>query len=136
MTWPRYPGRETRSSLDWLLDWQHADDWLDPVDGFDYAAALEALPPPPSLYLINERASLSGRVEDCRRWISEMGAHDARIVSVGRRGGNQRNYSHRELVQHPAAVDDHFLQIGDWLQERIPSFSPSSLASKARAEES
>lgn len=110
--------KETRSTLDCLLNWQSEEAWLDPADDFDYAAALQAAPPPPSLYVANERSSLWGRVEDCRRLIGEMGAHDARIVSIGRRGGNQRNYSHRALVQHPAAHDDHFLQIQDWLQER------------------
>lgn len=111
--------RESRASLECWLRWQNEEPWLDPVDGFDYAAALKAVPPPPSLYLANGGASLWGRLEDCRRWVGELGPHDARIITIGRRGGNLRNYSHRGLLRHPKATEDHFLQIQDWLQERI-----------------
>lgn len=110
--------RETGLSLDCWLRWQTEQSWLDPVDDFDYAQALQALPPPPSLYLANGGSSLWGRLEDCRYWLSELGPHDARIVTIGRRGGNQRNYSHGDLVQHPNASEDHFLQIEEWLRER------------------
>lgn len=126
---PRQAGcKETRSTLNCLLAWQSMEAWLDPVDGFDYAAALQAATLPSSLYMVNEKSSLWGRLDDCRHWVSEMGAHDARIVTVGRRGGNQRNYSHRELIQHPAAHDDHFIQIQDWLQEHSTVRSARAIA--------
>lgn len=113
-----YNCRETGLSLDCWRRWQNEEAWLDPVDDFDYRAALQTAPLPPSLYLANGGLSLWGSLKDCRRWVEEMGQHDARIITIGRRGGNLRNYSHRGLVQHPEAGEDHFLQIHAWLEER------------------
>ena len=47
-----------------------------------------------------------------------MGEHDARLFTVGKDGGSQRDYSTKGLLQHPASCEDHFQQLHDWLKER------------------
>lgn len=101
------PHRETRQSLLTLRQWEQE---TMPVQNGDL---------PPSLYFASEQAPLWGNPGDCRRWIHSLGPHDARLMAVGKQGGNRRNYSHRELLQHPDACDDHFLQIQQWLDERV-----------------
>lgn len=125
--------RETRASLANWQEWQCSDEWLDPVDGFDYREALRRKELPPSLYIANRRSVLWGNIGDCRRWVEELGPHDARLVTVGKSEGNQRNYSHSDLLQHPAACSDHYLQLQAWLEEQTPgAVSPAPLRASAR----
>ncbi|MEX1032728.1 MAG: alpha/beta hydrolase [Cellvibrionaceae bacterium] len=109
---------ETRKSLATWLQWQGSEGWLDPLDGFDYARALRERGLPPSLYFANGERALWGSVQDCRNWIAELGAHDCRLVTISSKGGNLHDYSHADLLQHPEACDDHFLQLQQWLAER------------------
>lgn len=109
--------RETSASLkQWKL-WQHSAKWLDPVDDFDYSAALQQHHLPASFYIANHPQSLWGNAQDCRRWIDELGSHDARLMMISKSGGNLRNYSDRDLLQHPGSCEDHFQQMSDWLNE-------------------
>lgn len=117
------PRRETRSSLLTLRRWQQ--------EVREQQEEGEAKRPqlPPSLYFANAASSLWGRPDDCRRWIAELGCHDGRLITVGKKEGNLRNYSSRELLQHPAACDDHFLQLQAWLEERAQLISARQVGS-------
>lgn len=100
------PRRETCQSLAELRQWQRE------------AMPEQSLNLPPSLYIASENSLLWGNPNDTRRWIHTLGPHNARLVAVGKRGGNLRNYNHRELLQHANACDDHFLQLQAWLEEQ------------------
>lgn len=109
--------RETRFALQALLWWQRDAEWADSRDQFDYGAALRSKTLPPSLYLANSRRSLWGNIDDCRRWIAELGDHDCRLIMVSKAAGNARNYNFHSILRSPMACDDHFLQLQSWLQE-------------------
>lgn len=112
--------RETRQAFSTYLKWLNAPEWEDPEDGFNYGHALQNKTLPPSLYFANHQRHLWGNVQDCRRWLEELGKHDARLVTVSKNGGNDRNYSHTSVLRNPCACTDHFLQLQAWLQEHGP----------------
>lgn len=110
-------GRETKSAFQTWQQWQVTEQWLDPVDGFDYRQALASSPIPSSLYFANDQQELWGAPTDCRALIRELGDHDGRMIIVSKKGGNDRNYSDTELLRHPASCEDHFVQLEQWLAE-------------------
>lgn len=111
------PRRETRKALATWKRWLASEEWLDPVDGFDYGQVLESMHLPPSLYFANGASSLWGNAPDCRQWIQELGGHDGRLLTVSKQGGNEHDYSRGGLLQHPDACQDHFLELQAWLEE-------------------
>lgn len=108
--------RESAGAYQGWRQWRNDGHWLDPEDQFDYGAALAAIDLPPSLYLANQQASVWGNVQDCRRWLGELGPHDACLMVIGKAGGNQQNYSGNGLLRHAASCEDHFLQLQDWMR--------------------
>lgn len=126
--------RETRTTLVQWKEWLSRENWLDPLDDFDYYEALQHKELPASLYLANRPAALWGNIDDCRRWVDELGPHDARLLTVGKAQGNRRNYSQAELLQHPTACEDHYLQLQAWLEEqaRAPLRTPLAVAASAQ----
>ncbi|MGQ9426677.1 serine aminopeptidase domain-containing protein [Gilvimarinus sp. F26214L] len=106
-----------RESLPVLRDWSRwqSDSWSD-SQGQDYAEALQSASLPPSLYFASLQKGQWGNIADTRRWLAELPDHDARLMGVGKQGGNLRNYSRRELLLHPQSCDDHFTQLLDWMQ--------------------
>jgi pimeloyl-ACP methyl ester carboxylesterase len=104
------PRRESRQSLLTLRQWQEE---AAPREG----SGTHQPSLPPSLYFANAASTLWGKPDDCRRWMRELGPHDGRLIAVGKSGGNLRNYPGRDLLQHPAACEDHFLQLQEWLDE-------------------
>lgn len=112
--------RETRKAFATYKRWLQNPEWRDQEDDFDYALALRQKGLPASLYFANDQRHLWGNVQDCRRWLQELGVHDARLVTVSKRGGNDKNYSYNGVLRNPAACTDHFLQLQAWLQEHGP----------------
>src|SRR5690606_26052094 len=70
---------ESRRRFFESLDWWLAADWLDPEDGFDYAAALQALALPAVLHVagVNDRRLPLAAV---RAFVHALPAHDARLL--------------------------------------------------------
>ncbi len=112
--------RETIGAFGTWRQWQSAEERQDPVDNYDYRQALTASALPPSLYFANDEHELWGSRTDCRALIRELGPLDGRMIIVGKKGGNDRNYSINGLLRHPASRQDHFVQLKNWLEEHNP----------------
>ena len=108
-----------------VQSWHQSARWQDSQDEFNYRVALKHRGLPPSLYFSLARDSLWGGVNDTRCWISELGDHDTQLMTLGRSGGNLRNYTSATLLTHPDACKDHFIGLQDWLQSK--KFLASSL---------
>jgi hypothetical protein len=115
--------RETRHTWKVWKRWHRGEAWLDPVDKLDYKEALQHKPLPPSLYIANHKKDLWGNINDCRAWVHELGPHDGRLVMISKPGGNSHNYSSRNILRHPAACDDHYVQLRAWLAEKELAFA-------------
>ncbi|SFX05752.1 alpha/beta hydrolase [Marinospirillum alkaliphilum] len=103
--------------------------WLDSPwrgkDGFDYAAAVKQLDWPPSLYFASLYQSWRGSDADARAFMFDLGAHNGRLIKLGRRVGNHKNYRRSELCLHEAAEQDYFPLLLDWLKE-LPEHQATS----------
>lgn len=115
--------RETRHTWKVWRRWHRGEDWLDPVDKFDYHSALQRKPLPPSLYLANHPKDLWGNINDCRAWVHELGPHDGRLLTISKPAGNTHNYSSRNILRHPAGREDHYQQLQGWLHEKQRAFA-------------
>ncbi|MBV8047749.1 MAG: alpha/beta fold hydrolase [Paludibacterium sp.] len=109
------PDNETRLSHAHSSRWVRDDRWVDPVDGFDYAAAATRLALPPTLYFAAWDDPCLGHRDDVRRFRDEAGQHVSRLHLLGRCTGHRQDYDHASLLTHPDAVDDHFPLVLRWL---------------------
>ncbi len=105
-------------SLDYYED---ALRWLDTpwtsAKGFDYAAAVQTLDWPPSLYFASLYQSWRASDADARAFMFDLGAHNGRLIKLGKRVGNQQNYRRSQLCLDEAAEQDYFPLLLDWLAE-------------------
>lgn len=97
------------------LNWLDAP-WVSPK-GFDYSAAVKALDWPPSLYFASLYQSWRASDADARAFMFDLGAHNGRLVKLGRRVGNQQNYRRSQLCLDEAAEQDYFPLLLNWLAE-------------------
>lgn len=99
-----------------VLQWRMSD-WQDSWDGFNYSQALSGLDLPPSLYFVSVRPRWRQLDNDCRAYMQELGAHNARMIKLGSREGNQMDYPYRELASHLQAESDYFPLLLSWMRE-------------------
>ncbi|WP_114416316.1 alpha/beta hydrolase [Marinospirillum perlucidum] len=114
-------GRSNESENFYLdaLNWLDAP-WVSPR-GFDYAAAVKELDWPPSLYFASLYHSWRASDADARAFMFDLGAHNGRLVKLGRRVGNQQNYRRSQLCLDQAAEQDYFPLLLEWLTELTPA---------------
>lgn len=126
---PLHWTRQTMSAeslvlYDDYLAWSEGD-WSEAGESaFDYAAAARQLEWPPSLYLARRNGGYTDHLADVREFMREIGTHNARLLVLGKRDGNLRNYSMLSMLQHDDAWVDHFPVILDWLNERTRHANP------------
>ena len=117
-----FPARKWRLGADdepeqFLRDtvhWINGAAFVDPSDQFDYANACQQLRWPPVWHFAAQNDRLLGHPDDVRRFIAET-APQARFSLLGKASGYQHDYDHISMLTHPAAIDDHFPQLRDWL---------------------
>lgn len=90
--------------------------WIDPQDGFDYAAAAKRVSYPPTLHLAGIGDAFLGHPRDVHDFLVEMGATEYEYIVLGRRYGNRRDYGHINMLTDPEAEADHFPLVVDWMQ--------------------
>ena len=115
--------QESKGVYSDILNWHSDPNWLDPVDGYDYRAALMHSPLPPALYFALQEPKLPllnlwGGVSDARNWLAELGPHDARLVALGKRAGNECDYGFTSMLTDRQACDDHFVTLVEWLTDQ------------------
>ena len=107
---------ETRSFLLQCIPWLKQGQWHDPVDNFNYQSSAELLDWPATWHLTGINDKLLGHAQDVQSFIQESN-HKARFSLLSKAQGNARNYDHIDILTHPNAVDDHFPQILEWINE-------------------
>ena len=101
--------------------YQEALQWLNEPwksqAGFDYASKVKKLDWPPSLYFASLHRSWRGSEADARAFMFDLGDHNARLIKLGRRVGNQQNYKRSELCLSQVAEQDYYPLLINWLKE-------------------
>jgi predicted alpha/beta hydrolase len=105
--------RSYRETHRWIVN----RNWLDPLDGFDYGAALRKQALPPALYITGVSDSALGNPIDVHRLMQETGADQRnQLIVAGRQMGFKHDYGHIDLLTHADTPDDVYPQAAAWLQ--------------------
>jgi len=107
---------ETGRSLAQCVRWVRERAWVDPADGFDYAAALRASPPPPTLFVAGRGDGALGHPDDALTFMREAGGRGSAYWLLSKAGGRAKDYGHIDMLTDPGAAADHFPLVEAWLR--------------------
>jgi pimeloyl-ACP methyl ester carboxylesterase len=116
-------GSDNESELSHLesVKWVKPGPWIDPRDGFDYEKALTRAELPPMLFLAGRKDRCLGHPQDVRCLIRELGPQEVEFRLLGRGTGARHDYGHIDMMTHPEAAEDHFLDVLKWVRTQLPS---------------
>lgn len=90
--------------------------WVD-VDGFDYHKYFKAHPIDiPIFSMTGQNDDVLGHAHDCKALLKEAGATKSLFKVIGKQTGYKVNYDHINLLTHPKAKEEHFLEVIDFIQ--------------------
>lgn len=98
-------------------NWVYAKNWIDEIDGFNYAEKLKEKKLPPILSITGAKDTHAGHPKDVKRLLAEIGNqanHEFKVI--GKRQGYAHDYDHINLLTHPKAKKDHFKEVLEWLR--------------------
>ncbi len=99
--------------------WVYSKGWIDQFDGFDYALALQNKQLPPLLSITGVKDTHSGHPKDVKRLVEEIGNQPNHIFKIiGKSSGYKEDYNHVNLLTHPKATSDHFLEVLAWIKDK------------------
>ncbi|MBZ9612111.1 alpha/beta fold hydrolase [Rheinheimera maricola] len=104
------PGHFLQDTVQWI----NGAAFTDLCDQFDYASASKKLSWPPVWHFAGQNDRLLGHPQDVKAFIAET-VPEARYTLLSKRHGYQQDYDHISMLTHPAAVQDHFVMLRDWL---------------------
>ncbi|MEC7119468.1 MAG: alpha/beta fold hydrolase [Pseudomonadota bacterium] len=92
--------------------------WIDPTDQFDYYAALtHAQNIAPTLYLAGKKDTFLGHPKDVRQLMRDVGQPQDEFRLLAMSQGYRKDYGHIDMCTAPEAVNDHFIEIADWISQ-------------------
>jgi predicted alpha/beta hydrolase len=119
------PAKQWRFGADnepaqYLLDtigWIRGQAFVDPTDGFDYAAACTDVNWPVSWHFAAINDQLLGHPLDVHAFLAETGLNSGRYSLLGKAQGHKQDYDHISMLTHPSAGADHFAELELWLKQ-------------------
>jgi predicted alpha/beta hydrolase len=103
---------ETQKSLEQSVAWVKGGPWVDPEDQFDYGKSLKSVELPAILYVAGSKDYSLGHSDDVKRLIEETGSKRAEFKLL-------QEYGHIDMLTSPRAVIEHFVDIVEWIREKI-----------------
>lgn len=96
--------------------WVMNDNWIDPVDGYDYKKNLQKLKLPPTLFLTGTKDKMLGFKGDVIALKNELGDQQMTdFKHIGKAEDFKNDYDHINLLTHPDCPEDVFPLMLDWL---------------------
>ena len=92
--------------------WVYRKNWIDIQTRFDYRQKLQTLTLPPIHFYTGIHDRLLGNPEDVKRLAAEVNQPEA-VKILGKQNGNLHNYDHINILTHPDAVKDHFVEVAE-----------------------
>lgn len=106
--------RSYRETNQWVVEKK----WLDPQDGFDYAAAIKQQALPPALYMTGSDDRVLGNAVDVHRLMVETGIDQPnQLIVAGKSAGFTHNYGHISLLTHADAPKEIYPLVEEWLKQ-------------------
>ncbi|MCT4580196.1 MAG: alpha/beta hydrolase [Flavobacteriales bacterium] len=98
--------------------WVYSRSWKDKNDAFDYKAQLHQIDLPPILYYTGIKDHTLGNQKDVRLLIKETGIRQAsKFVLLSQSNNNLVDYDHINILTHPKAEKDHFIEALEWIND-------------------
>jgi alpha-beta hydrolase superfamily lysophospholipase len=135
--WGYFPAKRLGFGADnepWGSVWQVShwiknSRWQDPIDGFDYSAALQAQQEqlaaqpdsnyhwPRSWFIAGASDKVLAHVKDVQLLMDELQGADMRLTLLAKANGYRHDYGHIDMLVHRDANGDHFQALPDWLDD-------------------
>lgn len=98
--------------------WVYSRSWKDKKDNFDYKSKLQAMDLPPSLYLTGIKDHTLGNIKDVKLLMEETKAFgNSKVKLLSKANNNLVDYDHINILIHPKAEQDHFLEALSWIKK-------------------
>ncbi|KYL37286.1 MULTISPECIES: alpha/beta fold hydrolase [Pseudoalteromonas] len=107
---------ETQKSHYQSMQWAKKNPWIDSDDGFDYAKTLANLTLPPTLHIAAVKDKALAQPIDIQKFIDESGTGVQKMQIYGRRFGHKVDYDHINMLTHPQARQEQFMDVLNWFE--------------------
>jgi predicted alpha/beta hydrolase len=97
--------------------WVYSNDWIDPVDAFNYKEAFKKSGFPPVFSVTGMADHSLGNTYCVKKMIAEIGPANFIHHDLGKSNGNKNNYGHIDILTHPDCATDHFPSVVNWLTQ-------------------
>jgi hypothetical protein len=88
--------------------------FTDLTDKFDYGHHSKQMNWPPVWHFAAQNDRLLGHPSDVKAFIAET-APQARFTLLSKTNGYKQDYDHISMLTHPMAVQEHFVELKEWL---------------------
>jgi len=107
---------ETRKSHYQSMQWAKRKPWVDTDDGFDYANALADKALPPIMHVAGVKDKALCQPIDIEKFMAESGIGKQTMTIYGRKFGHKVDYDHINMLTHPQARFDQFVDLLNWFE--------------------
>lgn len=98
--------------------WVYSRSWKDKKDGFDYKYNLQKQELPPTLYFTGIKDHTLGNQKDVQLLIKEAGVEQHhQFILLSKSNNNLVDYDHINILTHPKAEKDHFIEALQWIND-------------------
>lgn len=108
---------ETLKSHYQSMQWAKQNPWIDSDDGFDYANSLADLQLPPILHIAAVKDKALAQPIDIQKFMDESGTGVQKMKIYGRRYGHKVDYDHINMLTHPQARQEQFIDVVNWFAD-------------------
>jgi len=101
-----------------MNNWVYSIKWKDKRDGFDYKSTLQKIDLPPILYFTGKNDHTLGNQKDVKLLMNEVKTSgNSQFKLLSKSNNNLVDYDHINILTHPKAEQDHFIEALDWIKE-------------------
>ena len=101
-----------------MNNWVYTRKWKDKKDNFNYKATLQEQDLPPILYFTGEKDHTLGNKKDVKLLMKEVNSsNNSQFKLLSKKNNNLVDYDHINILTHPKAEEDHFIEALEWIKE-------------------
>ena len=101
-----------------MNSWVYTKSWKDKKDSFDYKSTLQNCSLPPILFYTGIKDHTLGNKKDVQLLMKEINltnSSEFKLLSISNK--NLVDYDHINILTHPKAEQDHFIEALQWIKD-------------------